>query len=168
MHYILFVCSLLARPALGTATTVDIRCLSSRRDARTCVHTKPSPVVVDIRCLSSLRININRDYFNITIIFSIFAYNKVGGYPTGGILRLGHEKRELKQIVNNLIINQFTMRTKIPRESLPTMMRCRKCGKLLPAEQFELYSSGTRRHVCNKCKYLHYTLPAHYRWCMRG
>lgn len=49
------------------------------------------------------------------------------------------------------------MRTKIPR-SLPTMMRCRKCGKLLPAEQFELYSSGTRRHVCNKCKYLHYTL----------
>ena len=76
--------------------------------------------------------------------------------------------RELKQIVNNLIINQFTMRTKIPRESLPTMMRCRKCGKLLPAEQFELYSSGTRRHVCNKCKYLHYTLPAHYRWCMRG
>ena len=60
------------------------------------------------------------------------------------------------------------MRTKIPRESLPTMMRCRKCGKLLPAEDFELYPSGTRRHVCNKCKYLCYSLPAHYRWCMHS
>ena len=35
----IFVCSLLARPALGTATTVDIRCLSSVADARTSVPT---------------------------------------------------------------------------------------------------------------------------------
>ena len=74
---VIFVCSLLARPAQGAATTVDIRCLSSRRDARSSVHTRPSPVVVDIRCLSSIEININGVYFNITIIFSIFAYNKV-------------------------------------------------------------------------------------------
>ena len=38
---------------------------------------EPSPVVVDIRCLSSIGININGVDFNITIIFSIFAYNKV-------------------------------------------------------------------------------------------
>ena len=54
-----------------------IKSHSTSRDARSSVHTRPSPVVVDIRCLSSIGININRDYFNITIIFSIFAYNKV-------------------------------------------------------------------------------------------
>ena len=39
MRYILFACSLGARPALGAATTVDIRCLSSIADARTSVPT---------------------------------------------------------------------------------------------------------------------------------
>ena len=65
--------------AVPCAGLAPVRKLSSpaRRDARSSVHTKPSPVVVDIRCLSSIGINIYGDYFNITIIFCIFAYNKV-------------------------------------------------------------------------------------------
>ena len=39
LRYMLFACSLLARPAQGAATTVDIRCLSSIADARTSVPT---------------------------------------------------------------------------------------------------------------------------------
>ena len=62
-----------AVPCAGLAPVIP----QARRDARSSVRAKPSPVVVDIRYLSSIGININRDYFNITIIFSIFAYNKV-------------------------------------------------------------------------------------------
>jgi len=59
------------------------------------------------------------------------------------------------------------MRKPIPREALPTHITCEKCYRSLPQEQFELYPTGTRRHVCNHCKYLHYSLPAYWRRCLK-
>ena len=47
------------------------------------------------------------------------------------------------------------------------LMTCTKCGRELPDEQFELYPTGTRRHVCNRCKYRCYTRPAYHRYILR-
>jgi hypothetical protein len=44
---------------------------------------------------------------------------------------------------------------------------CYRCGRTLPIEQFERYKTGTRRKVCNRCKYLYYTQPAHVRWVLK-
>ena len=45
---------------------------------------------------------------------------------------------------------------------------CNYCHQELPATDFELMKTGTRRHVCNHCKYIHYTLPAYLRRIARG
>lgn len=45
---------------------------------------------------------------------------------------------------------------------------CHGCGRELPAEAFEMMKTGTRRHVCNDCKYQLYTLPAYMRRKLNG
>ena len=53
-------------------------------------------------------------------------------------------------------------------EQLNTVFReCQKCQQTKPITEFERFPTGTHRHVCNKCKYIHYSLPAHWRWCMK-
>ena len=47
------------------------------------------------------------------------------------------------------------------------MRTCRCCGRELPDEQFELYSTGTRRRVCRQCKYRLYGPQAKRRWQLR-
>ena len=44
---------------------------------------------------------------------------------------------------------------------------CRCCKRELPLTSFEKYKTGTRRHVCNRCKYLLYTVPAQRRYQLR-
>jgi hypothetical protein len=43
-------------------------------------------------------------------------------------------------------------------------MICRHCHRDLPDEAFELYPTGTRRHVCRQCKYLLYGKKAYAKW----
>ena len=40
---------------------------------------------------------------------------------------------------------------------------CNYCHEEKPETDFELMKTGTRRHVCNHCKYLYYTRPAYLR-----
>jgi len=44
------------------------------------------------------------------------------------------------------------------------LLTCRRCGRSLPKESFELYRSGTRRKVCRQCKYQLYGIKAKRKW----
>lgn len=46
-------------------------------------------------------------------------------------------------------------------------MVCRNCGRELPEEQFELYPTGTRRHVCRHCHYKLHGQRAWQKWRMK-
>jgi DNA-directed RNA polymerase subunit RPC12/RpoP len=47
------------------------------------------------------------------------------------------------------------------------MMNCMNCGQELPEEDFEMYPTGTRRHVCRHCHYELHTKKGYQRWKMR-
>ena len=46
-------------------------------------------------------------------------------------------------------------------------MQCMKCGEWLPRSKLELMKTGTRRRVCNHCKWLYYVKPARERAILR-
>ena len=46
-------------------------------------------------------------------------------------------------------------------------MQCMKCGEWLPRSKLELMKTGTRRRVCNHCKWLYYVKPARERAWLR-
>ena len=46
-------------------------------------------------------------------------------------------------------------------------MICRNCQKELPLEQFELYPTGTRRHICRHCHYVLHTRKGRRKWVLR-
>lgn len=46
-------------------------------------------------------------------------------------------------------------------------MKCWKCNREKPDSEFEMFPTGTRRHVCNRCKYECYTRPARLRYLLR-
>ena len=46
-------------------------------------------------------------------------------------------------------------------------MQCMKCGEYLPRSKLELMKTGTRRRVCNHCKWLYYVKPARERAILR-
>lgn len=46
-------------------------------------------------------------------------------------------------------------------------MQCMKCGQWLPRSKLELMKTGTRRRVCNHCKWLYYVKPARERAILR-
>ena len=47
------------------------------------------------------------------------------------------------------------------------LMQCMKCGAWLPRSKLELMKTGTRRRVCNHCKWLYYVKPARERRIIR-
>lgn len=47
------------------------------------------------------------------------------------------------------------------------MRTCNNCGRELSDDHFELYPTGTRRHVCRHCHYLLHTRPGRERWVQR-
>ena len=47
------------------------------------------------------------------------------------------------------------------------LMQCMKCGAWLPRSKLELMKTGTRRRVCNHCKWLHYVKPSRERRIIR-
>ena len=47
------------------------------------------------------------------------------------------------------------------------MMQCMKCGAWLPRSKLELMKTGTRRRVCNHCKWLYYVKPSRERAILR-
>ena len=46
-------------------------------------------------------------------------------------------------------------------------MICTRCGQALPRSKLELMKTGTRRRVCNHCKWLYYVKPARERAWLR-
>lgn len=46
-------------------------------------------------------------------------------------------------------------------------MQCMKCGEWLPRSKLELMKTGTRRRVCNHCKWLYYVKPSRERAILR-
>ena len=46
-------------------------------------------------------------------------------------------------------------------------MQCMKCGEWLPRSKLELMKTGTRRRVCNHCKWLYYVKPSRERAWLR-
>ena len=47
------------------------------------------------------------------------------------------------------------------------MKVCRKCGVAQPEEKFELLKTGTRRCVCNRCRWIYYVRPCRMRRILR-
>ena len=47
------------------------------------------------------------------------------------------------------------------------MMTCKNCGQELSEESFEMYPTGTRRHVCRHCHYDLHTKKGYKLWKMR-
>ena len=47
------------------------------------------------------------------------------------------------------------------------LMQCMKCGEWLPRSKLELMKTGTRRRVCNHCKWLYYVKPSRERAILR-
>lgn len=47
------------------------------------------------------------------------------------------------------------------------MLFCTKCGCELPDEKFEMMKTGTRRRVCNHCRWIHYVQPSRMRRILR-
>ncbi|MDY6205542.1 MAG: hypothetical protein SPI30_02170 [Prevotella sp.] len=47
------------------------------------------------------------------------------------------------------------------------MMICNRCGTAQPEEKFEMMKTGTRRRVCNHCKWLYYVKPSRDRRILR-
>lgn len=47
------------------------------------------------------------------------------------------------------------------------LMQCMKCGQWLPRSKLELMKTGTRRRVCNHCKWLYYVKPSRDRRILR-
>ena len=48
-----------------------------------------------------------------------------------------------------------------------TSLVCRCCGQELPVSKFRRYPSGTYRHVCNHCYWLHHGQPTRMRRILR-
>jgi DNA-binding helix-hairpin-helix protein with protein kinase domain len=46
-------------------------------------------------------------------------------------------------------------------------MQCMKCGEWLPRSKLELMKTGTRRRVCNHCKWLYYVKTSRERAWLR-
>ena len=46
-------------------------------------------------------------------------------------------------------------------------MICTRCGQALPRSKLELMKTGTRRRVCNHCKWLYYVKPSRDRHILR-
>jgi hypothetical protein len=46
-------------------------------------------------------------------------------------------------------------------------MQCMKCGEWLQRSKLELMKTGTRRRVCNHCKWLYYVKPSRERAWLR-
>ena len=46
-------------------------------------------------------------------------------------------------------------------------MQCTRCGEWLPRSKLELMKTGTRRRVCNHCKWVYYVKPARERAILR-
>ena len=46
-------------------------------------------------------------------------------------------------------------------------MICTRCGQELPRSKLELMKTGTRRRVCNHCKWLYYVKPSRERAILR-
>ena len=46
-------------------------------------------------------------------------------------------------------------------------MICRNCQQDLPEESFELYPTGTRRHICRHCHYVLHMHRGRLKWVMR-
>ena len=46
-------------------------------------------------------------------------------------------------------------------------IQCMKCGRWLPQEKLERMKTGTRRRVCNHCKWLYYVKPSRERRILR-
>ena len=47
------------------------------------------------------------------------------------------------------------------------LMQCMKCGEWLPRSKLELMKTGTRRRVCNHCKWVYYVKPSRERAILR-
>ena len=47
------------------------------------------------------------------------------------------------------------------------LMQCTKCGEWLPRSKLELMKTGTRRRVCNHCKWVYYVEPSRRRKIIR-
>lgn len=47
------------------------------------------------------------------------------------------------------------------------LMICTRCGQALPRSKLELMKTGTRRRVCNHCKWLYYVKPCRDRRILR-
>ena len=47
------------------------------------------------------------------------------------------------------------------------VIQCMKCGRWLPQEKLERMKTGTRRRVCNHCKWLYYVKPSRERRILR-
>ena len=47
------------------------------------------------------------------------------------------------------------------------LMICTRCGEALPRSKLELMKTGTRRRVCNHCKWLYYVKPSRDRRILR-
>lgn len=52
-------------------------------------------------------------------------------------------------------------------EPTTSLQTCRHCGRQLPAEQFELYPTGTRRRVCRHCHYVLHMRAGRLKWVAR-
>jgi hypothetical protein len=46
-------------------------------------------------------------------------------------------------------------------------MQCTRCGQWLPETKLERMKTGTRRRVCNHCKWLYYVQPSRHRRILR-
>ena len=47
-------------------------------------------------------------------------------------------------------------------------LTCTRCGKTLPETKFEMMRTGTRRRVCNHCRWLYYVKPSRDRSILRA
>ena len=61
----------------------------------------------------------------------------------------------------------FNPSTPIPSSREEGSMQCMKCGAWLPRSKLELMKTGTRRRVCNHCKWLYYVKPSRDRRILR-
>ena len=61
----------------------------------------------------------------------------------------------------------FNPSTPSPSSRAEGSMQCMKCGQWLPRSKLELMKTGTRRRVCNHCKWLYYVKPARERAILR-
>ena len=66
-----------------------------------------------------------------------------------------------------MVMTVFNSSTPNPSSQEEGSMQCMKCGEWLPRSKLELMKTGTRRRVCNHCKWLYYVKPSRERAILR-